>query len=262
MTNIRLCLGIGLIVSLMCNGLHADPTAESSSKIVKLGAEDSWPPYSDKEGKGISADIINAAFTKMGFVPQIQVRAYARVLQDVKSGVLDGGFNVSRQKSTEEDFIFGNEPLMKATAYWYFPRNTEVTSPRYKSLERLPEGTRVGGIIDYEYGDLYEAERHKFREVRVSRQAQLVKMLQQGRIDAAIMYEEEASHALQGMGLQEDAIKKGFLNHTSNSYVAFSRKNKNSVELAKALDEGLTLLKASGEYDVLLRRSHSPVSIH
>ena len=54
------------------------------------------------------------------------------------------------------------------------------------------------------------------------------------------------------MGLAADSIDKGFLNHTSNIYVAFSRKNKNSQELAKALDEGIVQLKLSGEYELLL----------
>lgn len=216
---------------------------------LKLGAEDSWAPYSDKHGQGISTNIINAAFNKVGVTTDIQVRAYARVLQDVKAGTLDAGFNVTRQQNTEQDFIFGTEPIFKANAYWYFS-NTN-THP-FTSLRAMPDGYRVGGIIDYEYGDAYEQERHRFREVRVPRQAQLIKMLQQGRIDAAVMFEEEAKQALKDINLPPETLKKGMLNHTSDIYLAFTRKNPLSQERAKKFDAGIKKLKETGEYEQLL----------
>lgn len=214
-----------------------------------LGAEDSWPPYSDKNGQGISTNIINAAFLKVGIKPKIQVRNYARVLQDVKAGILDGGYNVTRQHNTEQDFIFGREPILQAKAYWYFPVTNKVS---FKSVDKVPDKFRVGCIIDYEYGDVYEQERHRFREVKVPRQAQLIRMLQQGRIDAALMFEEEAHQTLMEMGLADTAIQKGMYNHTSDIYLAFSRKNAHSVEHAKLFDQGIKKLKETGEYGQLL----------
>jgi polar amino acid transport system substrate-binding protein len=215
-----------------------------------LGAEDSWPPYSDKNGQGISTNIINAAFAKVGVTTKIQVRNYARVLQDVKAGLLDAGYNVTRQKKTERDFIFGSEPILQAKAYWYFPANNKIT---FKSLDQLPDGYRVGCILDYEYGDIYEQERHRFKEIKVPHQAQLIKMLQQGRIDAALMFEEEANQAVRELGLPQEIITKGMLNHTSDIYLAFSRKNPQSPANAKMFDIGLKRLKDSGEYTMLLK---------
>lgn len=222
----------------------------SAQEPIKLGAEDSWAPYSDKDGKGISTNIINAAFKKVGVTTDIQVRGYARVLHDVKAGSLDAGYNVTRQQNTEQDFIFGSEPIFKANAYWYFPKNSKTT---FSSLSDLPDGYRVGGIIDYEYGDAYEQVRQRFKEVRVPRQAQLIKMLQQGRIDAAIMFEEEAKQALKEINMAPDTLKQGMLNHTSDIYLAFSRKNPLSHENAKKFDAGIRELKETGEYDELLK---------
>jgi polar amino acid transport system substrate-binding protein len=222
---------------------------------LKLGAEDSWAPYSDKHGQGISTNIIKAAFNEAGIVVTIQVRGYARVLQDVKAGTLDAGYNVTRQKNTEQEFIFGAEPIFQANAYWYF-LNTD--NEAYGSLNQIPEGYRVGGIIDYEYGDAYELQRYKLKEVRVPRQAQLIKMLQQGRIDAAVMFEEEAKQALKDMKLPPDTLKRGMLNHTSDIHLAFSRKNPHSHELAEKFDWGIRKLKETGQYERLLVE---PVSV-
>lgn len=241
-----------IVLLLVClSGFIASPSfAQAARTHLILGAEDSWPPYSDRHGQGIATNIINAAFKKVGVSTEIQVRAYARVLQDVRAGLLDAGYNVTRQKNTEQDFIFGSQPILKANAYWYFP-NTK--SPPFKSLNDIPDSYRVGGIIDYEYGDDYEQQRHRFKEVRVPRQAQLIKMLQQGRIDAAVMFEEEAKQALKDMNLPPEAIKKGMLNHTSDIYLAFSRKKPESLANAQKFDRGLRLLKETGEYAQLLK---------
>jgi len=217
---------------------------------VLLGAEDSWPPYSDKNGEGIATNLIKAAYKKVGIDVKIQVRPYARVLQDVKNGLLDGGYDVTRQENTEREFIFGREPIFQAKAFWYFPPNTPH---KFSNLAAIPNGFRVGGIIDYEYGDIYEHERHRFNEIRVSRQSQLVNMLIRGRLDAAIMFEEEANQTLIGMNLPSEAITKVIYNHTSDIYVAFSKKRQSARFYAEELDKGITLLKISGEYERLLK---------
>ena len=235
-----------LATLLLANLAWADP----ATQIWVLGAEDSWPPYSDKQGEGISTNIINAALAKQGVKTEIHVRPYARVLQEVKSGILDGGYNVTRQEKTEKDFIFGQEPILKAKAYWYVPANSTL---KFETINQVPDSLRVGGIIDYEYGDVYEHQRNRFKEVRVPRQSQLIKMLKTGRIDAAIMFEEEANQALREMNLPHDAVRKIMFNHTSDIYVAFSRKKDTSRKYAEILDKGLRLLKASGEYDQLFK---------
>lgn len=227
--------------------LSACPKASHAPLI--LGAEDSWPPYSNKSGQGISTNIVKAAFAKAGLETHVVVRPYARVLQDVKAGALDAGYNVTRQHNTEQEFIFGSEPILQASAYWYFRPGAlqPATNPK-----KLPDGFRVGVIIDYEYGDIYEAEHHRFKEVRVPRQVQLIKMLQQDRIDAALMFEEEANQTLKEMGLSNTAIQKGMFNHTSDIYLAFSRKKPDSQELAQKFDQGIKKLKETGEYEQLL----------
>ena len=233
------------IILLLTNPAWADP----SPQVWELAAEDSWQPYTDKQGLGISTNIINAALAKEGVKTEIHVRPYARVLQEIKSGIWDGGYNVTRQENTEKDFIFGQEPILQANAYWYISADSTLN---FTAINQVPDLLRVGGIIDYEYGDVYEHQRHRFREIRVPRQSQLIKMLKTGRIDAAIMFEEEAKQALLEMDLPADSVRKIMFNHTSDIYVAFSRKKEGSIKNAETLDKGLRLLRASGEYDKLL----------
>lgn len=237
------------LILCICWSLTFSACPHASPKPLILGAEDSWPPYSDKLGQGISTNIVKAAFAKVGLDVHVVVRPYARVLQDVKAGAIDGGYNVTRQQNTELEFVFGKEPILQASAYWYFRPNAALP---INTPKKLPDGFRVGAIIDYEYGDIYEIERRRFKEVRVPRQVQLIKMLQQGRIDAALMFEEEANQTLKEMGLSNTAVQKGMFNHTSDIYLAFSRKKTHSQELAQKFDQGIKKLKETGEYERLL----------
>jgi len=113
----------------------------------------------------MSADIVSAAYSSVGLEVSYKVRPYARVLSEVRSGQLDAGFNVTRQASTEEVYIFGEQPILYAQASFFFP----VRSPaRYHSYTELPLSASIGIINGYEYGDVYEMNRHKSQGVQVN----------------------------------------------------------------------------------------------
>lgn len=216
---------------------------------IHLGAEDSWPPYSDQHGQGISTQLIKAAYAKTNLTPSFQVLPYARVLHDLSSGKIDGGYNVTRQLTTESKYIFGNVPLITVEAYWFFLPGTHS---KIQSLGEIPDKFRVGVIRDYEYGDEYEQQRYRFKETQVSQQSQLIRMLNQGRIDAALMFEQEAEFALRQMKIKSTVFDKRFLNHQGDVYVAFSPKNPHAYWMAEQLDIGLLAIKETGEYDRIL----------
>jgi polar amino acid transport system substrate-binding protein len=60
---------------------------------IKLAAENSWPPYSDKNGSGISKEIIQAAYNSVNVTVEFIVVPYARALKMAKLGQVDGAFN-------------------------------------------------------------------------------------------------------------------------------------------------------------------------
>jgi polar amino acid transport system substrate-binding protein len=78
-------------------------------------------------------------------------------------------------------------------------------------------------------------------------------MLRLGRIDGAIMFDAVAKYTLKSMDLAEASLQKGPLNHTSHIYVAFSRSHNKAQYFADKLDQGLTNLKESGQYQQLLQ---------
>ena len=239
-----LCL---LAIPILAKSHAKDPA--SNSVRIHLGAENSWPPYSNANGDGISTRLIKAAFAKSNLTPTFQVLPYARVLHDLQSGKIDGGYNVTRQSTTKNKYIFGQIPLITVEAYWFFLPGIH---PQIKSIENIPSTFRVGVIRDYEYGDTYENHRHRFKEIQVSQQSQIIRMLKQGRIDAAVMFDREAEFALKAMNWDADIFDKRFLNHRGDVYLAFSPKNPQARWLAEQLDKGLLMMKQTGEYDRLV----------
>ncbi|WP_225318937.1 ABC transporter substrate-binding protein [Cellvibrio sp. KY-GH-1] len=244
-----------LLTNLMALPLTAEdipqPDADSTDTTlsIRLGAEDSWPPYSNEHGQGISTELIKAAFAKAGVTPHFQTLPYARVLHDLDSGKIDGGYNVTLQSTTKNRFLFGAVPLLSAESYWFFKPNSFTN---IKRIEDIPAKFRVGIIRDYEYGDIYEQHRHRFTEIQLTQQSQIIRMLKQGRIDAAVMFDREAEFALNKMGLDKSIMDKRFLNHRGDLYLAFSHKSPRAIWLAQEFDKGLLMLKQSGEYDRII----------
>ncbi|WP_159820979.1 substrate-binding periplasmic protein [Colwellia sp. 20A7] len=206
---------------------------------IILAAENSWPPYSDEYGNGLSKNIIKAAYNAVNVNVEFISVPYARALKMTEQGQVDGAFNVTKQKSTFEIFNFGHVPILQATASFYYHNESPLN---FTSVNEIPKGTSIGVIIGYEYGDNYEIYKSRFEEVRVASQSQLIGMLRNKRIDMAIMFDEVAKCKLKEMGLQLNDIKKGAINHKSNIYVAFS-KLKNTNKAMILLDEGLIKLK-------------------
>ena len=69
------------------------------------------------------------------------------------------------------------------------------------------------------------------------------------------MFDKVAAYTLHELDLSVDSIDKSFLNHTSDIYVAFSLKRTSSSYHAKLLDQGLRLLRETGEYQILVEKS-------
>jgi len=214
--------------------IFLSPSALSDTAI-KLGVENSWPPYSDSLGNGISKVIIQKAFDAMNVEVKFYVFPYARVLKMTEDGELDGAFNVTKQASTIDKFNFHQIPLFYAHASFYYPPNSTLN---YQNVNEIPDNTIIALIIDYEYEDQYEANRERFNEVRVSKQKQIVQLLLKQRVDMAIMFDDVAKYTLEQMELPVTTIKKGFANHTSEIFVAFS-KVRATDKMIKQLDQGL-----------------------
>lgn len=215
---------------------------------IRIAAEDNWPPFSDQQGRGLSETLVKAAFATQGYQISTVALPYARALRMTRLGTTDACWNVTRQQNTERDFILHKIPLFTANSSFYYYRQPKP----YLSAAQIPDGAVVGVILGYEYGDLYELHKHRFRLVEVSTHAQLIALLDSDKLDLAIFFDEVLGYYLQREGMKAEHIQRGELNYSSEIYLAFNKNNPQSSERAAALDSGILQLKKSGQYQKLL----------
>ncbi|MGI2168710.1 substrate-binding periplasmic protein [Shewanella sp. MF05960] len=243
-TQVMFCLLAIFCASMMTHTAMAEPIK------ITLAAEDGWPPFADEFGSGISHNLIQQAFKQVNVEVSTIVVPYTRGLIMTERGTVDGVFNVTKEQSTQERFVFGNEPLFTVNASFFFAKTQTVIA---KDKWQLPLGSVIGIIDGYEYGDelLQLINQRQLKIVKVNSQRQLINLLLVNRIDGAIMYDMVADVYIEQMGVKQDIVAQ-FMNHTSEIFVAFSKQNPQATELSLLLDKGLQQLKQQGHYQKLL----------
>ena len=241
-----LYLGLLLQLSTWC---QAVPVLSDPAKLIYIAAEDNWAPFSDHKGQGLSEKLVSAALLSQGYQISTVVVPYSRALYFTNNGTTHACWNVTRQQSTEQEFVLHKIPLFSADSSFYYYQ----TAKPYRSVAEIPDGSVVGSILGYEYGDLYEQHKHRFKLIEVSTHVQLIGMLNSNKIDVVIFFDDVLRYYLQQENIPADNLRRGELNHTSAIYVAFTKSDPLSVERANALDAGLKQLHASGRYQQLLQ---------
>ncbi|WP_191253489.1 substrate-binding periplasmic protein [Kordiimonas sediminis] len=226
------------------------PSPKSEQMVYELGAEDSWSPFSNPDGTGISNTIVKEAFRAEGVQVAFKVGPYARLLRLVETGDLVGLFNVTREPSTESKYLFGREKLFRAKTAYYHHVDRPLTVSAY---DQLQNGEMIGMILGYEYGP-FILQNSNVQKIRVNRQENLILMLERGRIDAAILFDAIAAIQLEKSNTT-GIIKRAFDGQHSDIYVAFSRLHPDAEYLLEKLDAGLRKLQMSGRIKELMPTS-------
>lgn len=243
----RLVCGVCVFWSLSVSAFSPDPSMAPT--VIRIAAEDNWPPFSNEKGQGLSQQLVSAAFASQGFAIETIAMPYARALHETAQGDVDACWNVTRQQSTLETYLLHQTPLFRVQASFYYHQQRL----NYRSVQDIPDGTVVGVILGYEYGDLYEQHKQRFKLVQVSTHQQLIQLLASNKLDLAIFFDDVLDYYLQQPELRRVKLLRGQPNHVSDIFVAFDKKNPRSTEYAKALDAGLQHLHHTGAYRQLMQ---------
>ena len=212
-----------------------------AAETITLGAENDWVPYSNQDGTGMANEIVQAAYKAVGIDVKFKVGPYNRLLKLVRDGELLGAFNVPKEKSNENEYIFGKTPIFTAQSAYYYNKDHPLSA---HSKEGLKNGEKIGVVFDYGYGDFF-SDNDKIVKIPVRSDQLNLRKLAKGRIDATILYDKTARKLLKEEGLS-DRIVKAFDSESGDIYVAFSKSFPNAQHYADKLDEGLAVIKASG----------------
>ncbi len=220
-----------------------------SAHALTLAVEDAWEPYANPDGTGMSVEIVRAAFNAVDTQVTIEAIPYARLVQEVQLGKYVGGFNVAREPSREDQFLWGDEMLFLARAHYYHCRQRPL---RASSAKELQNGEKVGVIRGYEYGQLFH-DNTRISKIWGKRHDQIIRMMLAGRMDTVILFEKTANLLLDEMKLRGDVFA-AFSSEPSRIYVAFSKRHPDARQYMQKLDEGLARIKANGTYQSILNK--------
>ena len=212
-----------------------------AAETIILGAENDWIPYSNQDGTGMANEIVRVAYKAVGIDVKFKVEPYNRLLKMVRDGELLGAFNVPKEKSNENEYLFGKTPIFTAQSAYYYNKEHPLSAG---SKEELKNGEKIGVVFDYGYGDFF-SDNDKIVKIPVRSDQLNLRKLAKGRIDATILYDKTARKLLKEEGLS-DRIAKAFDSESGDIYVAFSKSFPNAQHYADKLDEGLAVIKASG----------------
>lgn len=246
-----------LACALLALLLGALGTAQAD--VPRIGVEDDWYPYSavrQGEIRGLSVDIVRAAFAAAGVEVELLAYPYARCMQMTRKGELAGCFNTAPNPQIARDYLLPEQPLFQDDILLW------ARQGEYSEIQHLQQldGRRVAVTIGYEYGSRFDS-REAIQRVPVRQDLNGFRMLQRGRVaffvayrgTAAVLFSEHPELAGQFHALATV--------HRPSLYLSFSRQHAQAPALLAAFDRGMRALHSSGRYQAILR-DWAPTAAH
>ncbi len=225
--------------------------ALSDKKPTITIAADSWCPINcsrpeTKEGVGI--DIARAIFEPMGYNVNYIIMPWADALEKVRKGEVTAVVGAGR--SDDPKLVFPASATLSISDDFYVLKGIAW---RFQGAETLKR-KKLGVIESYGYGrvvsDYIRANSNVNGAVQVETGNNAlrnnIKKLQNNTIDVIVESRPVMDYTLASMSLDDKIVWAGGGKQDS-VYLAFSPASPQSVGFAKAYDDGVKRLKASGQ---------------
>lgn len=221
--------------------------AEGQAHVLTLIGEDDWYPYSAvKDGslRGFAVDVITAAYAAVEVPVKFRSAPYARCLKLVQIGQEAGCFDSLKDEKLSKDFLFHQEPILRAEIGIFAISEVAQTNLKPASLK----GKRVGVTHGYTYTDEIDQDASIRREVAPSDLLNLRKLLLR-RADYALVYTRVVDSLIARYPQEfKGKIHQVGLVSQDNLYVSFSKVHPDASRFAALLDQGLLKIRRNGQY--------------
>lgn len=223
----------------------------ATAETLTLVAENDWYPYAAErngEARGISVDIVRAAYAVVGVDVQFKLMSYARCMELLDLGEEVGCFNTPDDDAIRLAQLLPEHALDINPAFIYTRADNVADT---LSLAEL--GGKVVGIVNgYRYGNAFMQDPHILREYSAS-DLQNLKKLSAGRLDYIVLYERVARYLI-GQHGEELGIKIKPVTPIGEIaiFVSFSQHHPRSADAIKQFDQGMKKLQESGRYAAIL----------
>lgn len=234
---------------------------KSETPEVKLGGS-AWGPYLGKHlpNYGLAAEIVSAAFSRVGYQVKIEFMPWPRVLDEVADGTLDGSIATWHTEERAKTLLFTDAYI--ANKLIFVKRGNDPFN--YQNPEQLKQFTegksyRLGVFNDFAYGPEFNKVQPLFKIEEREYCSQLFRDVANKSLDIALV-----DHWVADAELKD---KKHIADHLTTVagvlenrplHATFPRTNKRSKDLVAAFNAGLKRLKQDGTYQTLLDQHKFP----
>lgn len=238
---IAVCVWLLAVImpSLADSGLaHAAP--------LVIAVEDAAAPWSGPDGTGYANDLVREAYRAVGVEVQFKVVPYARCKRLVVGGDVVACFNMSPEPGLEKEVTFADQPLFMINFDYFHNRKKPLHVKREKDIAK---GTTIGIVNGYEYPKSAMQLKEQgvvFQEARD--EVSNLKKLAQGRIDAAIINQNETKPALSMIHQAGVQGKVAFLfrSGTMGTYIGFSNRHLQGKQARILFNQGFRVIRKNG----------------
>ncbi|MBU5637635.1 transporter substrate-binding domain-containing protein [Geomonas sp. Red69] len=245
--HLRVLLAALLSLCALCCGTPAQ-AADAASSLVIVGGDRSYPPYEflDKDDRpsGYNVELTRAVARVMGLKVEIRLGAWSERRQDLVRGDVDllEGMSYSDERAKSVDF----SPPHTIVHHSIFARKGGNRHPTLADLR----GKEVLVLNDGIMQEFLAAQRTGAKVVPVPTHADVLRALASGKHDYAVMAKLPGLYLIRELGLSNlEAVG----DPVSAQQYCFAVKKGNAALLAR-FNEGLAILKNTGEYQKIYNR--------
>jgi len=232
----------------------SSPAQAAEHRELVVAAPAFWCPFSCTAGgkpEGFTIDILRAIFDPQGTAVRLINVNYARALQDVREGRYAA--TPSTFKEEAPDFVFPKTPISRNQYCFYTAVDQRWSYAGIASLK----GQRVGIVKGYSYGlqlDRAIAAKAAQFDVGVGEDIthRMARMVMGQRLDSFVEDESLVQYVLSTH--PELQLRNAGCEPPRYAYLALSPARAESAGYAKAFDEGLQRLRASGQLEQIMLR--------
>lgn len=219
--------------------------AEAKGPLV-LG-NDAWPPYIvEGDEQGTAETLVCQALERSGWQCGVKVDNWDKVLNDARTGTIDGIAAAWRDSDRETYLLFSKPYLSNRIVPVVNNKNSVVI----KSSDDLA-GLRVAMVKGYAYGDEIMAMISNVEVIEAKNPSEALKHLSNGTADTALLNELVARNEQEESGM-EDLIITDFVLAFRDLHFAVSRQHPLAQEILDDFHRSYELMLADGSVNEIL----------
>jgi polar amino acid transport system substrate-binding protein len=231
--------------------------SHESQPTLALGTVDNFPPFAymrDGTLTGIDIDVVNEAARRMEMAVTIKTYPWARVMANVKTGFLDGGFAAFKTVEREQ-FCLYTDILHFEEFYLFARKGHEFPYSDVRDLYGKTIGIDRGVFVSEEFEEAVNEGKITVQEVDDMTMRNIT-FLSIGRIDAAIGELGVMLYYAKSLGLEDTIVPLQPLGPKTGAYLVLSKASslKNISDVQQKFQAALRDIKADGTYQYIFEQ--------